>query len=395
MTFWDRLLAWTRRLPLHLRRGRLGERAARRHLRKVGLKFLTANYRSPRGEIDLIFRDHDCLVFVEVKTRSSEEWTRPAAAVDADKRRRLSQAALDYLGLLRHPQVKIRFDIVEVLLEGDRVGEVRHLPHTFSLTAPYRYGFTLVELLVVVAIIGLLAALLLPSLGRSKATGQSAVCKSNLRQLGIGLQTFVSDYHYYPENRFQTKPLSPAHSDQFWCARLAREGLGVPRLSTNFLQEEVWRCPAARWSESLLQGAAVSGAVIACYGYNDDKLTGDPRDSTHKFGLQGHYVPGADSSYPWADLASASFTPIAESEVIAPSDMMAIGDCFEGNALLRRDSIDFFQGCGNILTRHRGKANVVFCDGHVESPRLQFLFEDTSNAALARWNRDHQPHRGR
>jgi len=45
------------------------------------------------------------------------------------------------------------------------------------------------------------------------------------------------------------------------------------------------------------------------------------------------------------------------------------------------------------LSRHQGKANVVFCDGHVESPTLAFLFEDTSDAALSRWNRDHQPHR--
>jgi prepilin-type processing-associated H-X9-DG protein len=43
--------------------------------------------------------------------------------------------------------------------------------------------------------------------------------------------------------------------------------------------------------------------------------------------------------------------------------------------------------------RHQGKANVVFCDGHVESPTLPFLFADTSAAALSRWNRDHQPHR--
>ncbi|MEI7534554.1 MAG: H-X9-DG-CTERM domain-containing protein [Verrucomicrobiae bacterium] len=39
------------------------------------------------------------------------------------------------------------------------------------------------------------------------------------------------------------------------------------------------------------------------------------------------------------------------------------------------------------------KANMVFCDGHVESPTLQFLFEDTRDAALVRWNRDHLPHR--
>jgi len=127
-------------LPEHLRRGQLGEWAAKSYLRQQGLKFLTANFRSARGEIDLIFRDDDCLVFVEVKTRSSEDWTRPAAAVDARKRRLLSQTALDYLRRLKNPRVKIRFDIVEVLLAEGAVREVRHLPNTFALAKPYRYG---------------------------------------------------------------------------------------------------------------------------------------------------------------------------------------------------------------------------------------------------------------
>ncbi|HHY84529.1 MAG TPA: YraN family protein [Verrucomicrobia bacterium] len=126
--------------PLHLVHGKLGERAARRYLQKAGLKFLTANFRSERGEIDLIFRDGDCLVFVEVKTRSSEDWVRPAAAVDAHKRRLLTLAALDYLRLLRNPQVKVRFDIVEVLLTDSAVREIRHLPNTFAMERPYRYG---------------------------------------------------------------------------------------------------------------------------------------------------------------------------------------------------------------------------------------------------------------
>lgn len=117
-----------------------GERAARKYLKRLGLKFLTANFRSDRGEIDLVFRDQDCLVFVEVKTRSSEDWVRPAAAVDARKRKLLSQTALDYLRLLKNPPVKIRFDIVEVLLRDEAVSEVRHLPNTFALSAPYRYG---------------------------------------------------------------------------------------------------------------------------------------------------------------------------------------------------------------------------------------------------------------
>ncbi len=126
--------------PEHLRRGELGERAAKNYLRRHGLKFLAANFRSERGEIDLIFRDDDCLVFVEVKTRSSEDWTRPAAAVNARKRRLLSQTALDYLRRLKNPAVKIRFDIVEVLLTDGDVREVRHLPNTFVMARPYRYG---------------------------------------------------------------------------------------------------------------------------------------------------------------------------------------------------------------------------------------------------------------
>ena len=126
--------------PEHLRRGELCEHAAKRHLQKAGLKYLTANFRSSRGETDLIFRDGDCLAFTEVKTRSSEDWTRPAAAVDAERRRRLSRAALDYLRLLKNPPVKIRFDIVEVLLADGEVREVRHLPNAFALSKPYRYG---------------------------------------------------------------------------------------------------------------------------------------------------------------------------------------------------------------------------------------------------------------
>ena len=126
--------------PEHLRRGELGERAAKQYLQRQGLKFLAANFRSARGEIDLVFREADCLAFVEVKTRSSEDWTRPAAAVNARKRRLLSQTALDYLRLLKNPEVKIRFDIVEVLLAEGEVREIRHLPNTFAMARPYRYG---------------------------------------------------------------------------------------------------------------------------------------------------------------------------------------------------------------------------------------------------------------
>ena len=88
----------------------------------------------------LIRNGTDCLVFVEVKTRSTEGWTRPAAAVNARKKKLLSQTALDYLRRLKNPEVKFRFDIVEVLLGNGDVREIRHLPNTFALSKPYRFA---------------------------------------------------------------------------------------------------------------------------------------------------------------------------------------------------------------------------------------------------------------
>jgi len=117
--------------PEHLRRGELGELAAKKHLKKKRLKFLTANYRVREGEIDLVFRDGKVLVFVEVKTRSGEDWTRPADAVDLSKQRKLTRAANAYLRSLNYPEVHYRFDIVEVLLKAGKVSDVRHLPDAF------------------------------------------------------------------------------------------------------------------------------------------------------------------------------------------------------------------------------------------------------------------------
>lgn len=125
--------------PRHIRRGRLGERAAARHLRRAGYRVLATNFRGRHGEIDLIVRDQQGLVFVEVKTRSREDRSRPADAVDAKKRRRISRTALEYLNRAGHPRIVFRFDIIEVLLDGDDVREVRHLEDAFPLDRRLRY----------------------------------------------------------------------------------------------------------------------------------------------------------------------------------------------------------------------------------------------------------------
>jgi prepilin-type processing-associated H-X9-DG protein len=84
--------------------------------------------------------------------------------------------------------------------------------------------------------------------------------------------------------------------------------------------------------------------------------------------------------------------PVKESEVASPSEMMAVGDSANGGLDFMRQDLNYLEKRG-ASARHQGKLNVVFCDVHVESPTLQFLFTDTSDEALARWNRDHLPHR--
>ncbi len=103
------------------------------------MKVLCTNYRHRRGEIDLIAREGEVLVFVEVKSRSSESWVRPSQAVGRPKQRMLSDTALAYLNELGRPRVAFRFDIVEVLFDGPGVREVRHIPDAFPLAEGRMY----------------------------------------------------------------------------------------------------------------------------------------------------------------------------------------------------------------------------------------------------------------
>ena len=126
--------------PISQERGEAGEAAAARYLTEHGLDLLCRNYRGEHGEIDLVLRDKSTLVFVEVKSRTTSSWTRPAAAVNRTKQRRISRTALEYLRDCGNPQVCIRFDIVEVLTTEGTVTDVRQIADAFPLAAPYRYG---------------------------------------------------------------------------------------------------------------------------------------------------------------------------------------------------------------------------------------------------------------
>jgi prepilin-type N-terminal cleavage/methylation domain-containing protein/prepilin-type processing-associated H-X9-DG protein len=255
-------------------------------------------------------------------------------------------------------------------------------------------AFSLVELLTVIAIIGVLSALLLLAIAHAKARAQRAVCLNNVRQLGIALRAFVADNGVYvlEGNPGYRQGAYPEHLTM-WSTALQLTELSGSGSSTNripfaqWASQTVWKCPAANKPSSWPTN---SGAFFS-YGYNVQGTSA--RTDTNSLGLGGQYVWSA-ARYP--------APPVAESAVVNPSEMMAIGDGFKGgpgviedgdNWLWRSAGVTGYAGStAHASARHQGKAEVVFCDGHVESPTLRFLFEDPSDAALVRWNRDHLPH---
>ena len=101
-----------------LRLGKLGEDLAVKEIEHLGYKCVARNYRCPLGEVDLIARDRDTLVFIEIKTRKGRSLHYAKEAVDKKKRRKLSQVALFYMKANDCCDVKSRFDVVAVTLNG-------------------------------------------------------------------------------------------------------------------------------------------------------------------------------------------------------------------------------------------------------------------------------------
>jgi putative endonuclease len=126
----------------HITFGAWGERTAEAYLRRHRFRILYRNFRAPGGgEVDLVCRDkpENTLVFVEVKTRATEESGRPAEAVDYDKQRLVARGAMAWLRLLNYPDIRFRFDIVEVLATDRKHPEITLIRNAFPLPEFYVY----------------------------------------------------------------------------------------------------------------------------------------------------------------------------------------------------------------------------------------------------------------
>jgi putative endonuclease len=112
--------------------GQWGEKAACRYLIKKGLTILETNYRCPAGEIDIIGRDKEFLVFIEVKTRRSTSYGLPMESIHYNKQKKYAKIALYFIKGKKLFDMNYRFDIVEVYVTNNRTDKINHLPNAFQ-----------------------------------------------------------------------------------------------------------------------------------------------------------------------------------------------------------------------------------------------------------------------
>jgi putative endonuclease len=119
--------------------GQQGEELAVAHLKKHGYRIQHQNYRSRRGEIDIIAWDGPVLVFIEVKTKGQATFGAPQAMVNSQKQKKMVHVAMTYVQQQALQDVALRFDVVAVTLRPQRLPEVTHIPAAFSPSAYFTY----------------------------------------------------------------------------------------------------------------------------------------------------------------------------------------------------------------------------------------------------------------
>ena len=235
-----------------------------------------------------------------------------------------------------------------------------------------RSAFTLIELLVVIAIIAILASLLLPALTAAKGRAGMVKCKSNLRQIGLGLQLYLMDYAYYPYAFASTSFVDPPA----WWFETIQPYVGAAW--TN----DLYHCPANKFLQDFTINMRPNGVYAqGSYGYNQDG-TAQPYDTDKSNLGLGKFMAIQPS--------------VAESAVLMPMDMIAIaeGGGFVGVGITHPTTNAAWYGApapSDWRARwHNTGENVIFCDGHLEQVKRSDLF----NVAIAapRWNNDHEPH---
>jgi prepilin-type N-terminal cleavage/methylation domain-containing protein/prepilin-type processing-associated H-X9-DG protein len=250
-------------------------------------------------------------------------------------------------------------------------------------TPRLRNGFTLIELLVVIAIIAILAAMLLPALSKAKSKAKQTACINNLRQIGIATVMYADEYKVYPGCLWS---FGGGAYTYVWPTRLLtqmgnnnRGAFSCPAAPAN----SVWEKPA---NETL--GATPPSGPFDQYGLRNDSRFSLGYNDWGLLSGGGKLGMGGDVN----NVANL----IRDTAVRRPTEMIMLGDSkpdkvFDGN-IDPRSVGDNANGEQWPSNRHNRRTNLMFADGHADSPQRKDVIDPNNQIWRARWNNDNEPH---
>jgi len=247
-----------------------------------------------------------------------------------------------------------------------------------------RHGFTLVEMLVVIAIIGVLAGLLLPALMSVKERGKSVTCQNNLRQLAQAMRIYCIKHKYFPDIgyhplwEYKNYPTEVIAMDMGWMDRPLKDGGIPPKVilcpSCNIDRHPKWRT-SELWNYQTPWNAPVRH--YAMNGHCDTTVS-------ERYLLAVNYDCVGDGSNPrpFPDIPNpeAYFQCVKLEDVTHQSSVIIFGDSndvclgsgsghyFDWKITSHRNRVN-----KRVPTRHRGGGNFAYLDGHVEWKSAQYL----------------------
>lgn len=118
----------------NIKKGNAGEALAVAFLKNANHLICDQNYKKPSGEIDIITRDGDTMVFIEVKFRKNLEFGYPREAVNRTKQKRIMKTALWYLKEKKLEDINVRFDVIEIYFEQNEKQVINHFEGAFSFS---------------------------------------------------------------------------------------------------------------------------------------------------------------------------------------------------------------------------------------------------------------------